>query len=320
MKFQSFVLPLALLTAAACGASNDAASKPPAVLGPMPPAVATFFDDFHASRYSLAARDAKTLDDAAAVEPYDAPVSFVRALAHVWHANESGRASNPNPAEIAAEQRVSLELLATAKANNPNDPRVDCFLGLHRVAAGRATGNQALVKQGIASLDAAVLAWPQFSLFCRASAYDTLPASDPDYAKAVAAAYDTLDSCVGEKIDRDNPDITKYLGRATDTGPDRACWNDWIAPHNAEGFSLYFGDLLVKQGKLAVAKIVYNNAKLIKEYPTWPYKSLLDDRLGSDLAAKAALYRDADPANDPPIAGDSTSHACTYCHASSAVE
>jgi len=122
------------------------------------------------------------------------------------------------------------------------------------------------------------------------------------------------------KDDRANPDITKYLGQATDRGVKRACWNDPIAPHNAEGFYLWVGDVLVKQGEVAQARIIYNNVKLIKEYPSWPYRSLLDDRLGADLDAKAALYRDADPANDPPIGGESAGHPCTYCHAATAEE
>ena len=71
---------------------------------------------------------------------------------------------------------------------------------------------------------------------------------------------------------------------------------------------------------LRAGALAYNNAKLVKEYPKWPYKSLLDDRLNANLEAKAALYRDADPDNDPPLGGASAGHACTYCHAATADE
>ncbi|WP_394835701.1 hypothetical protein LVJ94_02070 [Pendulispora rubella] len=321
MKVRSLVLAFALLTAAACASSNDdnddAGRAPP---GPMHPAVASFFDDFHASRYSLAARHAQALDGAAAAAPQDGPVSFVRGLAHLWHVGEFARDPRPNGPALETEARASLELFSTAKQKNPDDARVDCFLGLQQLNAGRAIHDDALVQQGYATLEAGVRAWPQFSLFCKSLAYDGLPASDPDYAKAVDAAFDTYEACFGEKADRNHPDISKYLDRATDTGPNRACWNDWIAPHNAEGFYLYWGDLLVKQGKVDVARIVYNNAKLVKEYPKWPYKSLLDDRLNANLQAKAALYWDADPKNDPPLGGASAGHACTYCHAATADE
>src|SRR5262249_31850567 len=155
---------------------------------------------------------------------------------------------------------------------------------------------------------------------CRALAYASLPASDPDYAKAVDALFDTLDVCFETKVDRTNPDITPYLGLATGQGAKRVCWNDATAPHAAEGFYLYFGDLLVKQGPPDVAKVLYADVKLVKEYPSWPYKSLLEERLSADLSAKAALYADADASNDPPLAGDETNHGCTYCHASTAAE
>lgn len=195
-----------------------------------------------------------------------------------------------------------------------------CFLGLSLVDTGRATQSVDLMQEGLAVLDDAVQAWPEFNLFCKALAYDGLPASDPDYAKAVEAAFDNLDACIGEPIDRDNPDLTPYLDQATDQGVKRACWNDWIAPHNAEGFYLWMGDLLVKQGKVDQALVLYNNVTLIEEFPSWPYRSLLDDRLNANLDAKAALYRDADPNNDPPVGGQSASRRCAYCHAATADE
>jgi len=169
-------------------------------------------------------------------------------------------------------------------------------------------------------LDKAVEQWPEFNLFCLGLAYDQLPARDPDYAKAVKAALDNVDACVGEPLDRNAPDISKYLGQATNEGPKRACWNTWIAPHNAEGFYLWVGDVLVKQGNVSAARVAYNDVKLIAEYPRWPYRALLEDRLSSDLDAKAALYQDADPANDPPFGGEEANRRCMVCHAATADE
>jgi hypothetical protein len=197
---------------------------------------------------------------------------------------------------------------------------VDCFLGIQQVKIGRLTMNTAIVQQGLAALDRSIQAWPQFSLFCKALAYDSLPVSDPNFMIAVQAMYDTFQSCFGEPIDPNNPDISKYLDQATAVGPNRACWNDWIAPHNAEGTYLYVGDLLVKLGNVAAARVAYNDAKLIKEYPQWPYSALLDARLNSDLNARALLYQDGNPANDPPIGGDADSRGCTVCHAATAAE
>jgi hypothetical protein len=188
------------------------------------------------------------------------------------------------------------------------------------VGAGRAMGNDGLVQQGIGILNQAVAAWPEFNLFCLGLAYDQLPAFHPDYGKAVDAALDNVDACLGEHVDRDVPDISKYLGQATTEGPKRACWNTWLAPHNAEGFYLWVGDLLVKQGKVAAAKVMYANVPRIAEYAQWPYRHLLDDRMRSDLDAKAALYQDADPKNDPPFGGEEENRRCVVCHAATAEE
>ena len=318
MTRSRLLLTLLGLNVAACGSSKD--DKPANQEPPPDPAVSSFLDVFHASRYSQAESAAKVLDDAAIASPKDGPVSFVRFLAHLWHLNEYGRDQNPDPAVLQAEAMALLGLITTAKANNPTDARVDCFLGIQQVNVGRAIMNPDLVGEGFKTIDASVSAWPQFSLFCKALAYDSLPVTDPDFNKAVDAMYQTFEACFGEKIDRNNPDISKYLSLATDQGLNRACWNDWLAPHNGEGTYLYIGDLLVKAGNVAAAKIAYADAKLVKEYAQWPYKYLLEDRLGTDLDAKAALYRDADPKNDPPIGGGSDNHACTFCHSASAEE
>jgi hypothetical protein len=132
--------------------------------------------------------------------------------------------------------------------------------------------------------------------------------------------FQTFDACFGANVDRNNPDITPFLGLETQTGPKRVCWDDDIAPHNLEGFLLFFGDLLVKQGNVDVARVAYNDVLKVRQYPSWPYQSLVQDRLSTDLNAKAALYADADPSNDPPLGANGQNRGCAYCHASSAAE
>jgi|GEM_PF-3231762 len=43
----------------------------------------------------------------------------------------------------------------------------------------------------------------------------------------------------------------------TQQGPLRVCWNNWITPHNHEGFALNLGDMLVKAGDLKAGKRMY---------------------------------------------------------------
>ena len=328
----AFALPMVVSATIGCSESSSATNVVDAGAGgapaygappfaiPTEPAAASFLDVFHASRYSQSSSAAQALDQAATADPKDGPLALVRLFAHLWHLSEAARDKSPDGAALQAEAMNGLALATVAKANNPTDPRADCLLGIQQVVAGRATKNDDLLNQGYQTIDIGAKAWPQFALFCVALANDSLPASDPRFDDGVNAIWDSFPSCVGEQIDRNNPDISKYLGQATPVGPNRACWNDPIAPHNAEGTYLYMGDLLVKQGKVATAKIMYHNATLIAEYPQWPYKYLLDDRLNADLDAKAKLYVDGDPTNDPPIGGASDGHYCTFCHAATAEE
>jgi hypothetical protein len=100
--------------------------------------------------------------------------------------------------------------------------------------------------------------------------------------------WDNLDACYGEKVDRKNFDIKKYLNQLTTTGKKSTCWNTWIAPHNLEGFLLIMGDALVKKGELETALNLYRNAQVPKEYDTWDYKNLLEERIATTEAAIAA--------------------------------
>src|SRR5262245_30867102 len=102
MKAQNLIMTLAAFAAAACGCSNDDPGSPPPG-SQLHPAVAGFFDVFHASRYSQASSAAKVLDDAATANPKDGPLSFVRPLSHLWHLAEHGRDARPNPDVLQAE-------------------------------------------------------------------------------------------------------------------------------------------------------------------------------------------------------------------------
>lgn len=322
-----WILVAALTSLLACGSDDKASSgadagatHPGADAAGTADPVQVFYADFHASRYSQAGADAEALDAFVAAHPGAGDASIVRGLAHLWHIAEFGRDPSQDPSGLPSEAMATLGAFQEAQAQNPDDPRVDCWLGLTLVNAGRQIGSDDLVEQGLATIDQGVEAYPEFNLFCRSLAYDSLPASDPDFARSVDALWQTVDRCFGETVDRSDPDIAPYLDQATRTGQKRVCWNDDIAPHNAEGFLLYFGDVLVKHGDVEPARVMYQNVQKIAEYSSWPYKGLVEERLGADLAARAALYQDGDSTNDPPLGGDTIAHSCTACHAASADE
>jgi len=109
----------------------------------------------------------------------------------------------------------------------------------------------------------------------------------------------TLDECIEGKIDRANPDYSQYMVREIREGKKRA-WNSWIAPHNFEGFFLNMGDMMVKGGDWQGAQKIYANARLSKEYASWKYQTVLDDRI-KQAQGNVALFNATDETVKPGI-------------------
>jgi hypothetical protein len=86
-----------------------------------------------------------------------------------------------------------------------------------------------------------------------------------------------------------------------------------MAPHSFEGLMLNLGNGLVKAGEVDTARTVYANARYADNYRTWPYRQVLESIAASDLTARAKLYADNNPANDPALTVPNRS--CVYCHA-----
>jgi hypothetical protein len=161
----------------------------------------------------------------------------------------------------------------------------------------------------------AIKAWPEFNLFTAGYVMSAQPAESRNFEQAVAWQWQDLDVCVGEKVDRKNPDFTGFMHLATTEGKKRACWNSWIAPHNFEGFFMNMGDMLVKAGDLQAARRIYENAKLSPTYSQWPYREVLEQRI-RDAPDNVAAFRGTTGANSPPdkqimIASP---FACMACH------
>src|SRR6185503_12812995 len=118
----------------------------------------------------------------------------------------------------------------------------------------------------------------EFNLFTAGYVMSRLPASSPRFKEGLEWEWRNLDVCIGERIDRANPDYAKYMALETRQGIKRVCWNSWIAPHNLEGFFLNMGDMLVKSGDWQTAQKIYANARLSKTYASWKYPSVLEER------------------------------------------
>ena len=204
------MLLASLACVAACSSDDD----------DQPVEITRFLSDFHASRYSQAAARAAELDEAARPTPATGGSSFDRALAHNWHLQEWKRDPAADPAALQAEAQGLLAMFQTAYDNEPGRPPGGLLLRAatrgsgprHRERGPGATGHRR-PREGGARLagvqSGSAWGWP--TTRCR-------PAT-PTTTRPVDAAFANLDACFDRPIDRDNPDITPYLGQATSTGP-----------------------------------------------------------------------------------------------------
>ncbi len=72
------------------------------------------------------------------------------------------------------------------------------------------------------------------------------------------------------------------------------------------------GDMLVKSGDWQTAQKIYENAKRTKEYPSWKYQAVLDDRI-KQAQANVALFN---APNETPKARImiNSEFSCMACH------
>lgn len=243
-------------------------------------------------------------------EPTNYRVTFLLAASSLWWLAESSRPSSTNPLVVISQTfPLILENFADVVQNDPADrPVAMALLGAFLVDA------QLDKKTGWGLIDQAVQIGPEVGLFQRMHTRRFAAADDTLTANAIEAGFQFWETCSGKKLDRNNPDFTGLVRPPTNTPGQSFCWGSARVPHGFEGTWLIFGDLLVKGGKLQAARRAYLNAQLGTNYSTWLHKSELEDRLRSDLAARAATYADRNPDHWASIG--LPPYNCTQCHAS----
>jgi hypothetical protein len=252
----------------------------------------------------------ETLTAAYLANPTDAVTAAHIAWLHNWRVAE--RARQPKVAATITDDTIlARRYFEEAVRLDPSDARYQGFLAGHTVAEGTLHKDERLVRRGYFMLLKAIDAWPEFNLFTAGYVMSRLPANSARFTEGLEWQWRNLDECVGERIDRTNPDYTEYMRLETKKGPKRACWNSWIAPHNFEGFFLNMGDMLVKSGDWQTARKIYANAKLARDYPTWKFAPVLDARIAEARDNVAAFTGEG--AQGRPIMFEST-FACSACH------
>jgi hypothetical protein len=171
---------------------------------------------------------------------------------------------------------------------NPNDPRLYGFQSATDICEGALSKNYKLIMKGYANAFASIRKWPQFNKFAVSLVSSQLKNESPLYKLALKYQWELIDDCscrslkkktILEQPEKVFKDLIHELIVTRDINVRRACWNSWIAPHNLEGFLLNFGDMLVKNGQLGEAEVIYSAAKYAPSYNEWVYKNVLEERL-----------------------------------------
>ncbi|MCW5892556.1 MAG: hypothetical protein KIT14_18740 [bacterium] len=272
---------------------------------------AAFWDVLHqnVTGAAKAAREAEALAllaKAAKRDKRDGRSRFLLAMMRLYRFGQAVDGYHDATPEATADLAAAADAFGAAvpmlwnPATNAGDSRVPGFAAATTFGLGFVTGDPALQAQGLAELEYAVAINEIFNFFDYIPVAQAVPASDPMFADILARMDAYLANPANATCIATQPEI---------------CGDAGLAPHNAAGALILFGDIYAKGGEVAQATQWYGLAAALAARNPAPYRfqSALDRRL-ADPAGRAALYQDADPANDPPIIG-ARAEACANCHA-----
>ena len=318
------LLRVVLLAAiAGCGRGS---SSPPAHVSPSPrtPLAVTadslFWQTFHAGAYDQAPRVMRVLKAAYLQNRTDHRTAALIGYLHAWQLAERWRLDEVPP-EITDHAVLARRYFDQAIAHSPQeDARLLGFNAVFRISEGDLHRDHALSADGLARGERAVAAWPEFNGFTVGYVLSARPDSSSLFRHGLDLQWRSMDLCARTVIDRTNPRAELAIAAEsteTDARRRRACWNTAIAPHNAEGFFLNMGDMLVKSGDWRMAQRIYAHAKVMRSYPAWPFRSVLESRI-ENAERNVAAFRGLDSTRTPRVDIMLRSpFACTACHQAS---
>lgn len=274
-------------------------------------AESNFWEALHKGDYQHIPEAVKLLTAAYLANPNNPRLAAHLGFLHIWKLTERARVPANDPT-IVDEIILAKKYFADAVELDPGDARYLGFLGDAVVIEGKIFNNARESVRGYFILKQAIDQWPEFNYFTAGFPLSSLSPEDHSYKEALAWQWDTMDLCAGTTVDRANPDFSPYMHRETQTGPQRVCWNSWIAPHNFEGFFLNMGDMLVKEGNWQTAIKIYQNAKLSKNYDTWPYRTFLENRI-KNAQNNTKNFQQLGTTPDQRILLNS-GYGCVVCH------
>jgi tetratricopeptide (TPR) repeat protein len=250
-----------------------------------------------------------------AADPNQAKAAVRLGFLHVWRLSEWSRLKTIGP-ELIDDAALCKTYFAEAAEMLPKDARLAGFSAACSLAQADISKNERNTRRAYFDMLDAVEAWPEFNGFTAGYVLGKLPYNHERYDEGVEFLWRVLDECFGEEVNRKGFDVKPFLAMEVQHGAKRACWNSEIAPHNFEGFFLNMGDMLVKQGNVEQAKMIYNQAKSSKDYQKWPYKHILESRLQQTERLVTAFRQPVNPPQKPrgPVIMFYSPFACTGCH------
>lgn len=270
-----------------------------------------FWNTLHRGSYQDISKADYLLMAAYLQNPNDPKLAAHLGFIHLWKITERQRNLNESP-KITNEIIMSKKYFSDALELDPKNAIYQGFLGDSQLVEGKIFHNKREEVRGYFALKAAINNWPEFNYFTAGYPMTTLSSQSEHFKEALEWQWLTLDLCAGKKINRKAPDYSAYMKAEQRYGKKRACWNSWVAPYNFEGFFMNMGDMLVKSGDWATGVKIYQNAKLDKDYLSWPYREMLEKRI---INAKENVQnfqqKSADP--DKAIMFDS-GYGCVACH------
>jgi hypothetical protein len=237
------------------------------------------------------------LSAAVQAQPAEQEFALLLGLASLWRVAEPFGLEELDPFVTLESIEAAQSELERAYALCPTDHRIPAWLGPIKIRMGRMLEDPALVDEGFAVLNKGIEHYPGFVLFAKLLVYADLPATDPEFSKAVDAV-------------RDN---AAYCGTvASGLSADPACHNHPRASHNIEGSAVFLGDMYAKAQDRAAALAAYQSAKAAPTWNDWDYRSLLEERI-TTLDARMAALASPDTADDLEPAWVSQIQ-CSLCH------
>ncbi len=273
-----------------------------------------FWKILHGGEYERIPDALPVLTAAYLENPGDSITASHIGFLHIWRLAERSRLDGA-PATITDHAVLARKYFEESVRLNPSDARVLGFLGAAMLAEATIHKDEKLKRRGYYTLRDAIHEWPEFNYFTAGYVMSGEPADSARFKEALEWQWLTLDECAQEKVDRRNPDYSKYMRLETKKGRKRVCWNSWIAPHNFEGFFLNMGDMLVKSGDWRTAQRIYASATLSPTYASWKFQAVLEQRIreaSENVSRFNAAEKRAGEALGRPMF--SSRFACMACH------